>query len=303
MAVHPAASPVTGYIDTHTHLHGHAHPPHEMRSIEADNAPDPYHTAVVSQKALEIESIRQALMHGQDKPLWQVLDEARLSVHRKALNNPFLMDLFTGKFCQTAFMKYLVNLLPIHEALEEVQMLMFKHAHLKAFVMPVLFRSEGIKKDLTIWGDVKVCDSKFIPWMPCEIALKYADSIRELGKSDPESVVGIMYAFYGTIMSGGQTNKVKVEAKLALIRSYTDDVPVGSGVAFYELRAPELLDLAGVATFKQAWHVNLSKVQDLLQGEGRTGLEQFQSKIKAEVVRAIETLLRIVETNVEANHC
>jgi hypothetical protein len=251
-------------------------------------------------KMREIENIRLSMPMPHEKTLWEVLDEGRQGIHRVVIKNPFLKGLALGGFCQTAFMKYLVNLLPIHQALEEAQQELLKIDSLKDFVMPELFRSKAIEKDLIIWKFVS--PREFTPWNPDEISLTYAAYIKEVSRNDPEKIIAIMYTLYGTVMSGGQTNKRIVKEKLELIKSYTDDVPEGSGVELYNIcKNGNVLNSSELADFKREWHLHLCQILPLIPPEKKT--EDFQLKLTAEVVNTFKTVLRIIEKNVSSNHC
>jgi len=251
-------------------------------------------------KMREIETIRQSMPISHEKTLWEVLDEGRQDIHRVVIQNPFLKGLASGGFCQTAFMKYLVNLLPIHLALETAQTELLKIDYFKHFVTPELFRSEAIKKDLTIWEFVS--PKEFTPWNPDETSLTFAAYIKEASRSEPEKVIAIMYTLYGTVMSGGQTNKRIVKEKLELIKSYTDDIPEGSGVELYHIyKNGNVLNSAELAEFKREWHLRLCQIIPLMPPEKRN--EGFQPKLTAEVVNTFKTVLQIIEKNVDPNHC
>lgn len=244
---------------------------------------------VVTSKTLEVNCIRTVLQLPDERELlWKVLDEGRRESHKKVIANPFLHQLTTGGFCQTQFMKYLTNLLPIHQALEEVQNRLLEIDSLKVFVLPKLFRSAAIQQDLKIWE--AVADRA---GTPSAKALQYAQSIRETSKLDPERIVAIMYTFYGTILSGGQINKRIVEAALKSFRDYLDGIPEGSGVALYEIKTSDL------SKFKHKWHVKLCQVETLLPPD--RDIAQFHAKLTAEVTHAFESILTIIEQDVE--HC
>lgn len=233
----------------------------------------------VPNKQEELAFIRERLSLSQKTPvLWESLDKARLLSHAKARQNGFLQKLVTGGFCNTEFYKYLVNLLVVHEALEEAQTMLSDS--LKVFVHSQLFRSEGIKKDLIIW---KTLASKEYP--PCEAALQFAKYIRETAIHDPEKIIAIMYTLYGTILSGGQTNKKVVETQLKQVKEYMDNIPEGSGVALYELHED-------IGLFKLKWHVTLCRVP----------IENHE-KLQNEVIKTFETVIHIIETAVEQGHC
>jgi heme oxygenase len=250
-------------------------------------------------KAQEIQNIRKALHLSQEKVLWEVLDKGRQGSHIKVRKNHFLQQLTTGGFCHTAFMKYLVNLLHLHMALEDAQKIINNIEHLKPFVHDDLFRSQSIKRDLQIWEFV--ASQEFVPWQPSKITLEYANYIRETAINDPEKIIAIMYTLYGTIMSGGQTNKKIVHQALANIRTYMDEVPEGSGVALYEIGKDRIFNDEEIAKFKINWHESLCRVQSTLPFG--TSVEDFHVKLTNEVTKTFETFLEIIKDDVENGHC
>jgi hypothetical protein len=258
------------------------------------------YTENISAKAQEIENLRKALHNSTDKLLWEVLDKHRGLSHSKVRQNPFLQKLTLGGFCQTAFMRYLVNLLHIHTALEKAQELIINIEHLKPFIYPELFRSESIKRDLPIWESVSAAES--IPWPVSKITHEFAEHITRTAKEDPERIIAIMYAFYGTIMSGGQTNKKVVQTSLDCFREWMDDIPAGSGVGLYEIvKDKKVLSDEEIAKFKMEWHQSLCLVQAALPAE--TSLDNFHTKLKEELTNTFDTFLKIIETNVQEGHC
>lgn len=251
-------------------------------------------------KTAEVAQLHTTLRIAMEqKLLWEVLDEARRVPHALARKNMFLHGLATNGVCQTQFMKYLANLLPIHTALEEAQQ-SFQQEYLKVFVHPELFRSAAIKKDLEIWEFV--ADKKFVPWQPGEKTLLLAQHIHDTAKSDPEKTIGIMYALYGTVMSGGQTNKRVVEKSLEGLRAGYDEFPEGSGVSLYEVYSDGAkLDDEGIARLKKGWHESLCKVETLMS-EGQD-TELFHGKLSHEVAHTLSMIIKIIEENVQESHC
>ncbi len=259
----------------------------------------PGYTDNLSGKLLEIEQIRRVLQPTEDKLLWEVLDAGRLKSHIKVRQNPFLQKLTTGGFCHTAFMKYLVNLLQVHAALEEAQQKLLEVEHLKHFVHVELFRSEAIKRDLQIWEFVAAKES--VPWSPSKITLEYVDYIKKTALEDPEKIIGIMYTMYGTIMSGGQTNKKIVNVALEGIRTYMDDIPMGSGVTLYEIVKEKAYSAEEIEAFKMKWHESLCRIQ-VTRPTG-TSIKDFHAKLIDEVTKTFETILEIIVKDVEQDHC
>lgn len=260
-----------------------------------------YHTHHSTGKLEEADRIRQALhLSSGVTLLWEALDRGRAGMHAKAIQNAFLQGLThdDGQFCQTAFMKYLVNLLTIHQALESAQEELAKIERLQGFVMCELFRSESIKNDLTIWQAVS--DPK--TWNSCQEARDYAAYIRATAQTDPERIVAIMYTLYGTVMSGGQRNKGVVQKKLGFLRECMDGIPQGSGVAFYEIcRNGAVLDGQGIASFKQEWHQRLCAIQ--AQEHNASSAEAFHCKLIAECSAVFEKILEIINKDVLGGHC
>jgi heme oxygenase len=263
--------------------------------IHPQTSPTEY-TENINAKAHEIENIRKALHLSQDKLLWEVLDKGRQASHIKVRQNHFLQQLTTGRFCQTAFMRYLVNLFHLHQALEEAQKTLMDIEYLRPFIHKELFRSVSIQRDLKIWEFVSA--PEFVPWHPCKITLDYAEYIKETALKDPERIIAIMYTLYGTIMSGGQTNKKIVHQSLENIRTYIDDIPGGSGVTLYEIGT---LDNVEIAKFKIKWHESLCRVQAMRPA--LTSIEEFHLKLTQEVTKTFETILEIIKIDVEQGHC
>ena len=147
----------------HTHSHHHAdnttnatltHHGSSTTSVADEEVSPSYNTENTSGKRHEIENIRKALHLSQEKTLWEVLDAGRHGPHVVARQNAFLQGLASGGVCQSQFMKYLVNLLPIHTALEEAQKELSEIDYIKGFIFPELYRSEALKQDLIIWEHV-----------------------------------------------------------------------------------------------------------------------------------------------------
>lgn len=247
-------------------------------------------------KAEELAAIRTKLgLPSERKTLWEVLDEARQQVHPKARQNKFLQQLAGGGFCNTAYMKYLANLLPIHRALEAAQEALKKSPYLKVYVLEELFRSAAIQRDLVVWEFIAddLLGKKVSPWTPHPSAQEYAEHIRQTAERDPECIVAIMYTLYGTVMSGGQMNKIQISKALEFVKSYTEDVPEGSGVAFFELEHT-------VAEFKKKWRRKLCKIDKDLPEDH---IDSFRSKLISEVHLAFQKILEMIEKDVESGHC
>lgn len=243
-------------------------------------------------KDAEDAEIRRTLrLPGDGKVIRRVLDEARTKVHHKLVANPFFLSLATGGFCQTSFTKYLKILHPIHIALEDAQMRVSQVAYLAGCVTEDLFRSEAIQQDLVIWE--KIADDKIIEvWELPSAAVEFADYIRKTADEDPERIIAIMYCLYGTIMSGGQTNRKVVAAALESARECYEDIPEGSGVKLFELQGD-------VAAYKKEWHINLCAIE---QGYPKA-IRDLHEKLTTEVVSTLEKILSIVEDAFGHIHC
>jgi heme oxygenase (biliverdin-producing, ferredoxin) len=277
----------------------HVPPPVRREDAPTITQEPPAHSYSVnpSSKALEIAAIRDALLLPNAKLLWEVLDKGRVDSHLMVRQNPFLQKLTKGGFCETEFMKYLVNLRPVHKALEEAQKKLLTIEYLSGFVMPELFRSEAIEQDLKIWEIVAA--QEFVPWKPSDISLGFAKHISETAMSDPEKIIAIMYTLYGTIMSGGQKNKSVVEGVLKEIRELTGKALEGSGVSLYEIKnvkTPKELE-----AFKRLWHEKLCQVEVKLPA-GRN-IEVFHTTLLEEVNLTFKTVLEIIEQGVEKGPC
>ena len=141
-----------------------------------------------------------------------------------------------------------------------------------------------------------------MPWKPHRITLEFAEYIKDTAKNDPDKIIAIMYSLYGTIMSGGQTNKTVVQKVFTHMQDRFDNIPAGSGVALYEIKHQEsILDAPGIASFKMKWHENLCKIETLLPP--RKNIDEFRAKLTEEVGKTFRTIVKIIEENVEQGHC
>ncbi len=296
----PAISPFSGSPDFSV-VKPDSHSQSENKVIDLT----PEYSQSPTLRMQELDILRKNLFHQQETTLWEVLDKARLGKHTEVVTNKFLLGIFKGNFCESAFMKYLVNLQIIHSALETCQQVILRsgHEHLKGVVVTQLFRSEGIKKDLKQWEFVAA--EKFVPWSPYEGVVKYAENLVELAKTEPEIVVAHLYVWLGTFMSGGLTSRENVRKKIELIRSYEEGVPIGSGAEMFSLKNGDGTEMTTeeVADFKKKWHLCLSQVQDKLPQDKRGDLTKFQERIGDEVNKAFSILLEMVRKNVEPEHC
>ncbi len=222
--------------------------------------------------------------------LWEDLNKARQKIHMKARKNSFLASLPEAGFCQTAYLKYMVNIKPLHQALEkEQQETILKIPHLKNFVDKRLFRTEAIEEDEKIW--IFLGEKKIVPHPK---AIEFANYIHQMGKDDPERIIAIMYCIYGSLMSGGQQNKIGVAKKLEVVKEYTDNVPEGSGVALFTIA--EKIDV-----IKEEWHKKICEIETNLPKDRDIGV--FRKKLTDEVPRIFEKFLEIIEVGVEADDC
>lgn len=251
----------------------------------------------------EAETLRKALQLGEKKSLWEVLDQGRSKFHPRGRMNEFLVSISAitpeaaaKTFCETKYYRYLINLLPIHDALEKVQRECMTAPHLKEFVIPELFRSPGILRDIEVWNEFR--DTK----LDFPVSLVLRDHILEVGRKDPELIVAVMYTLYGTIMSGGQTNRTKVENKVQFLRELYDKGGNGSGVGLFELLKDQRMLLnEEFATFHSEWRRKLSEVE--LKLPSGTNVDEFHRKLIEEMGVVFSLLLQTIETAVEGKKC
>lgn len=239
----PAAADRSADIAEFKPAHHHVEP---HLAEGGSKAADTYYSQSPSHRAQEVEAIRMAMMNREEEVLWQVLDRARLALHGRVVKNQFLFGVFNGGFCQTAFMRYLINLQVIHTALEDAQKIILDGAgrgmpaymYLAGVVTPQLFRSRGIAEDLKPWiyiASKAVEEGKeFVVPKPYEGVVAYADYLKGLVDTNPELLVGHLYAWLGTFMSGGVTSKKNVSQKFEIFKE--DGMPPGSGVELFSIK-------------------------------------------------------------------
>ncbi len=259
-----------------------------------------YYSQDAAAKAKEIESIRKgAGLNPEDRSLYELFDEWRMKFHPKARMNQFLQsisastpELAKRTICPTEYYRYLLNLDLIHESLEIVQKTLLASRHpLSVFVKTELFRSAKIKDDIGVW--VHLRDEK----KPITVDYKLPTYILKAGRSDPELTIIMMYVIYGTVMSGGQTNKNKVALDVKRGKDCFDNIPKdSSGVGLFEIKQGDtVLDDAGIAQFKLDWHTRLSEAGKLIP------IASHQ-KLKDEMGKIFAMMLEMLEVHVQGCH-
>lgn len=334
MALPPSITPAFAKIAVEefhpapTQQHSHAKP---KESLDNHTGYGPEYDIYRKQMLEESGKISRRLNLPPEKmPLWYVLDTGKIPCHRNAIANEFLKSI-SGKhpelsFCETAYYRYLLNLIAIHHALEDVQNeIVSKVPHLAGFVTPELYRTKGILEDIAAWGvfaDMKKVTSD-------AVSEELPNHIRKVVKGDPELAIAIMYVLYGTLMAGGQTNREKVQNKLneglrgifskdreslekSLLESKDEkdkattiielEASKKSGIGLFEIvRNGENLTGSKLAEFKLDWHTRLSEVE--LKLPPGTDLSVFHHKLIREMDNVFTFLLKTIKVHVQEQKC
>jgi len=249
------------------------------------------------------------------------------AIHAEAQSNVFLQNLISGKMsCSKAYVVYLCNLFWLHQALERAQEKIVEKVGSSSFVFPFLYRSEKLLRDIHLWSfpnptsiyfaDKEEKSGEFIENIKRFVQPSVFEFIGRLEVStaeDPLIAVGAMYAFYGTVMSGGQFVKEGVK-KAFLTRLEEAREEFSEGVSCDSALKAKLLASPGaeesyieesvsffsipevnITDFKPHWHEALDKVALYFKGEARVLFEK-------KTVELCHESMRVVLTSIESFH-
>jgi heme oxygenase len=218
----------------------------------------------------------------------------------EAMKDEFLMTLIKGGFCPQAYTRYLCSLYVIHEALEHAQnklLAAFKAEGYNFFVFRELWRTGAILEDIKTWFPIpeKEFTARFeeatidagklrnhIHSIARPSAIAHAEYMTKIADSDPILLIGHMYSFYGTLLSGGQLSKQGVG------KSYLtyDEEAAGTskGIALFTFSGS-----SDVASIKQKWHDSLSQLPKHVPK-----IEERLPNIVGEAVSAMRATLNFI---------
>ncbi len=136
------------------------------------------------------------------------LYEGTKDIHAHVENHSFMKNLLKGTLERRSYHQYLVDLTLIYTVLEEEIQLNLKICpELKKINYPALNRQQALEEDLN-------SDSfKHFPRRTSAAALRYAEHLRQLGRSYPLLLVAHAYVRYLGDLSGGMILKRYIEKK------------------------------------------------------------------------------------------
>lgn len=247
-------------------------------------------------------SQRMALEKGHVQSFAESLHLGTREFHReKAVKDEFLRSLINGGFCPQAYTRYLCSVYVIHEALENAQNKLstaFKAEGYNFFVFRELWRTGTIIEDIKTWFPIpgKEFTAKFeeavkdteklrahVRSIARPSALAHAEYMTKIAESDPILLIGHIYSFYGTLISGGQLSKQGVGKTYLTFDEEAEGT--SNGIALYTFSA-----FSDIAAFKLKWHDSLSQLPKHVPK-----IEERLPKIIAEAVSAMETTLKFIK--------
>jgi heme oxygenase len=278
---------------------------------------------------------RKQIEEGRTRGLWSALHHGTYETHKRARENEFLNSLIKGNlaFCSKAYVLYLCNLYTLHVGIEKAQAKIVDKYGKDFFVFPILFRSEKLRHDIKIWSIFNTLSPKFadlptdceefiknIHEMTEEITRIYVRRIETIVAQESElfRVIGILYALYGTILSGGQFVKAGRDGESGvksgfLFRIDDNDAEVPSHY-FEEIQKKikenpacknELAEQSvsffsfptdfSIPAFKILWHKNLDGIREKLSQDENTR-ETYEKMIIEEANTAIDTVLGFISS-------
>lgn len=122
--------------------------------------------------------VRHLLEPVEDGPLNAMLMTGTGRIHREAERVPFMVAFFKGQLTREQYAEYLARLVPVYEALEETAASLQSHPTLGALYAPELFRTAGLRADISALVD----DA---PNGETPAAKAYAERVREVGGTAP----------------------------------------------------------------------------------------------------------------------
>jgi heme oxygenase len=250
------------------------------------------HDEKAFQEAKQAELTRKLLEEKyQQKLLSKELAESTSGLHRLVVLNVFLNKLIKGEFHANDYLQYLCCLYVIHQALEEVQKQIILHYGKECFVFEELFRSEKIFKDIRAWAQVSESTQVEIESFVKQPAKEMVVHLKELVKENALYAVGILYALYGGLMSGGQIIKAGVEKKyLSLVGDKHQAASEDFGVSLYTFPFD-------IKEYKITWHQNLDQVPNQTGfNRGSSFMERLQTEAQLAFMNELEFIKYIDNT-------
>lgn len=192
--------------------------------------------------------------------LSQYLREGTAEKHAETEKVPYLVATFRGKLDLGTYVKQLVCLEAIYNAMEKELERHKNHTILSRLYFPEIHRSEAIRKDIEFFASKKGIQ---VLGSTSEATKRYMEYIQKTSESNPAMLVAQSYVRYLGDLSGGQVLR-KIIAK-------TFQLEGKNGLEFYEF--PLLFDLQA---FKEKYRSILNELP-LTEPEKEQLLEEAKS--------------------------
>ncbi len=263
----------------------------------------------------------------------KLLQEGITEIHQLAVKNAFLQTIREGGgvFCSKGWVLYLCNLFVIHRSLEKAQENLKKTRGDHFFVFPALFKSKRILNDIKVWSIFneldtffaeKDCESlefiKTVEALSEESAHAFAEYIEKMPYENPFFLLGILFALYGTTLSGGQQFKsgLKSGFKFRVVNDQFEGestlkkelCEIANNESLLDKAADKCVQLfclgpeeGSVQEFKQKWHQNLDEILNNEKFRSNQERQLWIDRVVEEANKAVREILNVINDTIITN--
>lgn len=228
-------------------------------------------------KFQEAETIRKGMEAISDETLFERMHITHKSVFDLLNDQPLRQRILNGKATLIECQQLLKDQKCIYSALETAERKIqdSKYGH---FVLPELWRSEALEKDIIAW---RAEDQQ-----PHLYARFYAKVLHDISEKDPERLLGHMFVNYGSILFEGQ--KIKSKVQEVYEKQVETKSSNGTGIAFYTFT--DALALKSIRT----WVKHFNQLPQKICGS-KEDIGTFEKKLSENMISASAYILTILD--------
>jgi heme oxygenase len=131
-------------------------------------------------------------------------------LHRRIESTPYALAIFSGTITPTDYGRSLVQMLHLHEALEEQ---LARHPELPIYDPETMGRSTSLRRDIAWWGG-------FADGLPLASTTNLVEAFESWSQDSPIGLIGALYVFEGSrmgsmILAGSLSRGFRVPAQPA----------------------------------------------------------------------------------------